>query len=131
MQPRQLWFSRKFFSRKYFRIFQKIFRIFSLPSFLWKKCKISRKSLRNVNKNLRRNVSFDGNPKPNTCCIPKIFQTMNSVRLTNLSLKYQWITPSVCKIWGFENFSLWQRLNYRFEICLLSLCTDYSIIRVY
>ena len=42
-----------------------------------------------------------------------MFQTMNSVVSNNLSVKYQRITPLGCKdISGFENLSLWQRLNY-------------------
>ena len=45
-----------------------------------------------------------------------------SVRSNNLSLKYQRFTPSVCKIQGFENFGLRERLNYRFEICLQKVC---------
>ena len=31
------------------------------------------------------------------CRRPLIFQTMNSVRLNSLSLKYNWFTPSGCK----------------------------------
>ena len=30
------------------------------------------------------------------CRRPQIFKTMNSIRSNNLSLKYQWFTPSGC-----------------------------------
>ena len=34
------------------------------------------------------------------------------VGLNNLSLKYQKFTPSIAKIQGCEDMSLWQRLNF-------------------
>ena len=36
-------------------------------------------------------------------CKPLIFQTINSVRLNSLSLKYQRFTPSGCKYIGIRN----------------------------
>ena len=41
------------------------------------------------------------------CRRPLIFQTINSVRSNNLSLKYQRFTPTGCR----ENLRLWQKLN--------------------
>ena len=38
------------------------------------------------------------------CCIPLIFQTMNSVRSKCLSLKYNMFTPSGCKDIGIRKF---------------------------
>jgi len=35
------------------------------------------------------------------CCRPLMFQTMNSVRLNSLSLKYHWFTPS-----GFKDIRI-------------------------
>ena len=43
---------------------------------------------------------------------PWIFQTMNSARLYNLSLKFQWLMSSGLKNTGLQSLSLWQRLNY-------------------
>ena len=36
---------------------------------------------------------------------------MNSVRLNNLSLKYQMVTHQVMNIWVLENQSLWQEFS--------------------
>ena len=38
------------------------------------------------------------------CCRPFIFQTINSVRINNLSLKYSWFTPPGCKDIGIRQF---------------------------
>ena len=41
----------------------------------------------------------------------RYFNSMNSVRSNNLSLKYKRFTPSGCKVSGIKKFEFWQGLN--------------------
>ena len=46
------------------------------------------------------------------CCWPLIFQPMNSVRLNNLSLKYQRVTLSGCKYIGIRTFEFVAKTHF-------------------
>ena len=60
---------------------------------------------------------------------PQLFQTMNSVRSNNLSLKYQrfTITSSGSKDIGVRKLSLWQRLN-SFDIIINFMFAFYTVV---
>ena len=68
------------------------------------------------------------------CWRPQIFQTMNSVGSNNLSLNYQWFSPSGCKDKGIRKFDFMAKLNSFFQdvssiIFLVSLA-EYNLTLV-
>ena len=52
------------------------------------------------------------------CRRPYIFQTMNSVRLNNVSLKYQRPSPSGCKDIGIRKFEFAEKTQF---LCLVTI----------
>ena len=62
------------------------------------------------------------------CCRPWIFQTINSVRSNNLSLKYQRFRPPGCRDIGFRNFEFVAKLNFfRFRNQILRFLCFYEM----
>ena len=53
------------------------------------------------------------------CRRPKIFQTMNSVRLNNLSFKCQWFTPLDCKDKGIRNIEFVAETQFLYRTLLV------------
>ena len=58
----------------------------------------------------------------NQCCGPLIFQTLNYVRSTDVSLKYQKCTPSSCKDIVMKKFELEAKTHESYEVLNFCVC---------